>query len=181
MNFQWDYLLLEAGFLAILLPTGSPIAVWLFRWLLFRLRFFSGVSKLVSGDPAWAGFTALGSYFETQPLPHVGAWYAHHLPDWLLRLGTGATLFVVDRQAEGVEHVRDFGTMAEPLLAHREAELRFTGSHVLIVRAHTLYPAAPVHIARLLFHDPETLAAVRCLDPGLLEGSQQPRDPFASI
>ncbi len=93
-NFQWDYLLLEAGFLAILLPTGSPIAVWLFRWLLFRLRFLSGAAKLVSGDPSWAGFTALHYYFETQPLPHAGAWYAHQLPDWLLRAGVGWVFFV---------------------------------------------------------------------------------------
>jgi acyl-CoA dehydrogenase len=38
---------------------------------------------------------------------------------------TGATMFVVDRHAPGVTHVRDIGTMSEPLLAHREAEMRF--------------------------------------------------------
>lgn len=37
----------------------------------------------------------------------------------------GASLFVVDRHADGVEHVRDFETMAEPLLVHREAEMKF--------------------------------------------------------
>lgn len=93
-NFQWDYLLLETGFLAIFLPGGSRVVVWLFRWLLFRLRFLSGISKLASGDPTWSGLTALSFYFETQPLPHVGAWYAHQFPEWLLRLGTGATLVV---------------------------------------------------------------------------------------
>ncbi|MEJ2577067.1 MAG: lipase maturation factor family protein [Gammaproteobacteria bacterium] len=94
MNFQWDYLLLEAGFLGIFLPGRAMLVIWLFRWLLFRLRLLSGVSKLVSGDAGWSGLTALTTYFETQPLPHVGAWYAHQLPDWLLRFGTGATLFV---------------------------------------------------------------------------------------
>ena len=39
----------------------------------------------------------------------------------------GATMFVVDRHAEGVEHVRDYGTMGEPMLTHREAEFRFHG------------------------------------------------------
>ncbi|TVR04291.1 MAG: acyl-CoA dehydrogenase [Deltaproteobacteria bacterium] len=34
----------------------------------------------------------------------------------------GATLFLVDRQAEGLEHVREVSTMAEPILAHRESE-----------------------------------------------------------
>lgn len=38
-----------------------------------------------------------------------------------------ATMFVVDRHAEGVEHVRDVPTMSPPVLAHREAELRFHG------------------------------------------------------
>jgi acyl-CoA dehydrogenase len=42
----------------------------------------------------------------------------------------GATMFVVDRHAKGVEHVRDVETMAPPLLAHREAELKFHGVRV---------------------------------------------------
>jgi acyl-CoA dehydrogenase len=42
----------------------------------------------------------------------------------------GATMFVVDRHADGVEHVRDIAVMAEPLLAHREAELKFHGVRV---------------------------------------------------
>lgn len=37
----------------------------------------------------------------------------------------GATLFLVEREQEGVELVREIPTLAEPLLAHREAELRF--------------------------------------------------------
>ncbi|MDT8283184.1 MAG: lipase maturation factor family protein, partial [Gammaproteobacteria bacterium] len=47
LMFQWDTLLLEAGFLAIFL-TGRPshLLLFLFHWLLFRLRFMSGVSKL---------------------------------------------------------------------------------------------------------------------------------------
>jgi predicted DCC family thiol-disulfide oxidoreductase YuxK len=93
-NFQWDYLLLEAGFLAIFLPYGSPFILFLLHWALFRLRFLSGLSKLASGDETWRHFTALKYYFETQPLPHVGAWYANQLPDWLLRAGVGWTFFV---------------------------------------------------------------------------------------
>ncbi len=93
-NFQWDTLLLESGFLAIFLVGGpNRLLVLLFEWLLFRLRFMSGFFKLYSGDPSWAGLTTLKYYFETQPLPHTGAWYAHHLPDWLLTAGTGLTLF----------------------------------------------------------------------------------------
>jgi acyl-CoA dehydrogenase len=36
-----------------------------------------------------------------------------------------ATLFVVDRHAPGVTHLRDIPTMGPGLLAHREAEMRF--------------------------------------------------------
>ena len=90
MNFQWDYLLLESGFIAIFLGRGERVAVWLMRWLLFRLRFLSGASKLLSGDATWADLTALNYFFEVQPLPHWGGWYAHQLPDWMLRFGTGS-------------------------------------------------------------------------------------------
>jgi acyl-CoA dehydrogenase len=41
-----------------------------------------------------------------------------------------ATMFLVDRHAPGVEHVRDIPTMAPPVLAHREAEIRFRGVRV---------------------------------------------------
>ena len=94
-NFQWDYLLLETGFLSIFLTRGpTALLIFLFHWLLFRLRFLSGLSKLLSGDPSWAGLTTLNHYFETQPLPHIGAWYAHQLPTPVLQFGTGLTLFV---------------------------------------------------------------------------------------
>ena len=94
LHFQWDGLLLEAGFLAIFLGSRSSVIIWLFRWLLFKLRFMSGLSKLTSGDPAWSGLTALNTYFEVQPLPNPLAWYMHQLPDWLLRSGTAATLII---------------------------------------------------------------------------------------
>jgi lipase maturation factor 1 len=94
MTFQWDTLLLESGFLAIFLADApTQLIVLLFEWLLFRLRFLSGYFKLASGDPSWRDFSALNYYFETQPLPHIGSWYAHQLPAWLLRTGVGFTLF----------------------------------------------------------------------------------------
>jgi len=94
MSFQWDTLLLEAGFLAIFLPGGSRIIVWLFRWLVFRYLFLAGVVKLLSGDPTWHTLTALEYHFWTQPLPTPLAWYASQLPPWLLIGGTAATLVI---------------------------------------------------------------------------------------
>lgn len=94
LSFQWDTLLLEAGFLAIFLVSGPTFwLILLYEWLLFRFRFMSGLSKLFSGDPSWSGFSALQQYFETQPLPHIGAWYAHQLPTWLHQFGVGFTFF----------------------------------------------------------------------------------------
>ncbi|HWP94943.1 MAG TPA: lipase maturation factor family protein [Gammaproteobacteria bacterium] len=94
MSFQWDALLLECGFLAILLPSGSRLVPWLYRWLVFRFMFLSGAVKLLSNDPSWADWTALYYHFQTQPLPNVLAWYAHHLPGWVHRAGVGATFFI---------------------------------------------------------------------------------------
>lgn len=94
LHFQWDGLLLEAGFLAIFLTPQSRLVILLFRWLLFKLRFMSGLAKLTYNDPAWSGLTALDTYFEVQPLPNPLSWYAHQLPEWLLRAGTAGTLVV---------------------------------------------------------------------------------------
>lgn len=68
-----DSLLLEAGFLAVLvaplrlLRRGSPawrphdsVTFWAVRWLLFRLMFASGVVKLTSRCPTWWGLTGMG-------------------------------------------------------------------------------------------------------------------------
>jgi predicted DCC family thiol-disulfide oxidoreductase YuxK len=93
MGYQWDALLLEAGFLAILLGS-SPVVAWLYRWLLFRLMFLSGVVKLGSGDPSWRHFTALPVHYETQPLPTPLAWYMYQLPEWFQRSSVGVVFFV---------------------------------------------------------------------------------------
>src|SRR5581483_3080688 len=99
LSFQWDALLLEAGLLACFYApvrwwpgraqsAPSPLARWLVLWLLFRLMFLSGATKLLSGDPTWRHLTALDYHFETQPLPPWTAWYAHHLPGGVHRAAT---------------------------------------------------------------------------------------------
>jgi hypothetical protein len=94
LSFQWDILLSEAGFLAVFADT-SPIRVFLFRWLLFRLTFFSGAVKLLSQDPAWRNLTALSYHYETQPLPTPLAWYMHQLPAIFQKAST-AFVFAVE-------------------------------------------------------------------------------------
>src|SRR5262245_573910 len=107
LNFQWDALLLEAGFLALLLaPTGlwRPItrapdpprwALILVRWLLFRLMFSSGVVKLASGDATWWELRALDIHYFTQPLPTWTAWWAHQLPHAAQAVSV-AIMFVIE-------------------------------------------------------------------------------------
>ena len=90
--FQWDALLLEAGFLAIF--SGIPWLVWVYRFLVFRLLFESGMVKLLSGDPNWENLHALRYHFMSQPLPNPVAWYVHHFQPWLLDSLTGWTLLI---------------------------------------------------------------------------------------
>ena len=106
LSFQWDNLLLEMGLLAIFLdaprlrtglvsPRPSPVAYWLLRWLLFRLMFASGVVKLASRDETWWDWTALDFHYETQPLPHWIAWYAHQLPE-VVQKASVAVMFAIE-------------------------------------------------------------------------------------
>ncbi len=91
LEFQWDMLLLETGFLAIFLappvfgrwrgnPSPTRAIRLLLGWLLVRLMLSSGIVKLSSGDPTWRSLTALRYHYFTQPLPPWTAWFASHLP-----------------------------------------------------------------------------------------------------
>jgi len=94
-GFQWDLLLLEVGFLALLLPgRAGALPIFLFRLLAAKFMFMAGFAKLQSGDPTWRALTALEHHFETQPLPTVAAWYAHQLPELVLKAGAAGTLLV---------------------------------------------------------------------------------------
>src|SRR5207237_4478175 len=109
-NFQWDVLLLEAGFLSIFLApwrlwprdllwrpgpaipttattsaTASPVSragLFLLKFLLFKLMLMSGVVKLTSGDDCWWNLTALDYHYWSQPLPTVFGWWADKSPEW---------------------------------------------------------------------------------------------------
>jgi predicted DCC family thiol-disulfide oxidoreductase YuxK len=108
LSFQWDILLVETGFIALLLapwahlrprwpadePSPATAVIWLLRLLLFKLMFSAGVTKLTWGDPAWRDLTALTYHYWTQPIPTPLAWYASRLPLALQKLSCGVMFLV---------------------------------------------------------------------------------------
>ncbi len=95
-SFGWESLLLETGFLAIFLGndrTAPPVlAMWLARFLLFRLEFGAGLIKL-RGDRCWRDLTCLYYHHETQPMPGPLSWFFHHLPRPLHRVEVAGNHF----------------------------------------------------------------------------------------
>ncbi|MFC7466802.1 lipase maturation factor family protein [Actinomadura keratinilytica] len=82
-GFGWELLILEAGFLAVLLGNdrvAPPLPVLLLlRWALFRLEFGAGLIKW-RGDRCWRELTCLYHHHETQPMPGPLSRLFHLLP-----------------------------------------------------------------------------------------------------
>lgn len=96
LGFQWDNLLIECGLLAALLPRDRP-ARWahvLFRVLLFKLYWESGLAKWQSPLGDWQDGSAMTFYYETAPLPTRLAHAAHALPDAWHQIESWLTLAV---------------------------------------------------------------------------------------
>lgn len=115
LSFQWDILLLEAGFLAIFFAPVrwrmggdgdapvSRIGQFLLKLLLFKLMVMSGVVKLTSGDDSWgwldhsfqwSALTALDYHYWSQPIPTIFAWWADKSPEWFKHFSVAFCLFV---------------------------------------------------------------------------------------
>ncbi len=113
LSFQWDILLIETGFLSVFLapwrlwwtkandPPVSRAAMFLLKFLLFKLMLMSGVVKLTSyqlvSDPTedtWWNLTALDYHYWSQPLPTVFAWFADKSPEWFKHFSVAFCLFV---------------------------------------------------------------------------------------
>ena len=106
LSFQWDILLLEAGFLSIFLapwqlwpkpgrePPVSRAGFFLLKLLLFKLMVMSGVVKLTSVDDCWWSLAALDYHYWSQPLPTVFAWWADQNPEWFKHFSVAFCLIV---------------------------------------------------------------------------------------
>ena len=80
LHYQWDVLLLEAGFAAFFVSLASPPPLFIVFWLwilTFRFILASGLVKLLSRCPEWKALRAMRHHFETQPLPNLGGFFAY--------------------------------------------------------------------------------------------------------
>ena len=153
LSFQWDVLLLEAGFLAIFVD-DSPARLWLFRWLIFRLMIFSGAGKLLSGDPSWRHLTAMTYHYHTQPLPTPLAWLMDKLP---LNMQKASTLFVF--VAELVVPPLFF---APRLLRHVGAWLTIALQLLILATGnYTFFNFVTIALCLFLFIEPRWIARTR--------------------
>ncbi len=181
LSYQWDNLLLEAGFLAIFLAplqlwprlarVGPPsrLVLWLLRWLLFKLMFQSGLVKLISGDPTWRNLTALTYHYETQPLPTWIGWYAYQLPVWVQKVCTGAMF--------GIELLVPFLIFA-PRRPRQLAGLVMAAFQVLILLTgnYCFFNLLTIALCLILFDD----AALRPLLPRRLRNALGPAEAWAT-
>ncbi|CAF1004684.1 unnamed protein product, partial [Didymodactylos carnosus] len=118
--FQWDTLLLEAGFLTCIVAPlriiylskrkqlienndndfyHDRIVLWLIRWLAFRLLFASGIVKLSGYDRTWWNLTAMFYHYQSQCLPTPLSYYAHHISQWLHSLSTAFVYMIMSGTA----------------------------------------------------------------------------------
>src|SRR5262245_21210520 len=105
LTFPWDCLLLEAGFIAIFLPSVNalpelsatamplPAVSWAYRWLIFRLILGFGKFKFLGTNVKELGY--LKPFLAAMPIPNYLSWRARHLPGWFHKLGLGA-LFIIE-------------------------------------------------------------------------------------
>jgi lipase maturation factor 1 len=153
LSFQWDILLLETGFLAILFapwelwprksrstipPPPSRLGLFLLKLLLFKLMFMSGVVKLTSGDNAWGwidhsfhwdALTALDYHYWTQPLPTVFAWFADKHPEWFKKFSVAFCLVVEIIVPFFIWAPRRLRVIAAGLLIFLQIAIAITGNY----------------------------------------------------
>ncbi len=105
LTYPWDCLLLEAGFIALFLPsvnalpdisataTPLPAVAWAYRWLLFRLILGFGKIKFIGTNSKELGY--LKPFLIGMPIPNRLSWYGYRLPGWFHKTGL-VMLFIVE-------------------------------------------------------------------------------------
>lgn len=106
VSYQWDYLLLEAGFIGIFLApltksqlsevtSSEETSYYLMRFLMFKYVFGTGVNKLLSGCEQWATLNALNNFFQNTPLPHSFSYIFHNYSDFIKKTLLGL-IYVIE-------------------------------------------------------------------------------------
>lgn len=105
LSYPWECVLLEAGFLALLLPplealpsvamsaAPLPAVAWAYRFLLFRVVFGFGKFKFLSGSRF--DWSYLRGFLIVQPIPSVFGWLGAKLPLAVLKAGL-VLMFLVE-------------------------------------------------------------------------------------
>ncbi|MGH9553536.1 MAG: lipase maturation factor family protein, partial [Terriglobales bacterium] len=179
MSFQWDWLLLETGFLALIFAPWqlleapwprakqpeppSRIAIWLLRLLLFKLMFMSGLCKLQSDDPTWRDLTALNYHYWTQPLPTPLGWLAAQMPEWFEKLSV-VIMFVIEL---GAPFLIFAGRKMRMIAASLICMLQFL---ILLTGNYTFFNWLTISLCILLLDD--AIVAV-CLPKRIFESLKQ--------
>src|SRR5215813_723594 len=151
LNFQWDVLLLETGFLAIFLAPwqlwprelmwrpgsaaqagASPVSragLFLLKFLLFKLMLMSGVVKLTSGDDSWWNLSALDYHYWSQPLPTVFGWWADKSSEWFKHFSVAFCLVVEIIVPFFIWATRRLRLIAAGLLIFLQVAIAITGNY----------------------------------------------------
>ena len=92
IKYEWDNLLLETGFLAIIfaprnyekeiniISLSDNISFYLLRFLLFKVMFCTGINIMLSDCPYWLSFNGFNFYFQSQYLLSNFSFFGHFLP-----------------------------------------------------------------------------------------------------
>ena len=168
-----------------------PVALFLLKFLLFKLMFMSGVVKLTSGDNAWgwadhsfhwSALTALDYHYWTQPLPTVFAWFANKHPEWFKEFSVAFCLVVEIIVPFFIWAPRRLRLSAATLLFALQIAIAVTGNYCffnLLTIALCLLLIDDASLKRAegrARSEPEALQSRRAASPA----SQELRQPYAS-
>ncbi|VDO11911.1 unnamed protein product [Rodentolepis nana] len=92
-EWKWTSLLIESGFLCFLYLfslrrnslSSSIVALWLFKWLLFRESISSGFAALSDSNFPRHDLSAMNTFFLPRISPTYASWYLPLLPNSILR------------------------------------------------------------------------------------------------
>ena len=108
MRYEWDYLLLEVGFVSIafapydyerninIISNIDNLCFYILRFVLYKVMFCIGSNILGSNCSYWLSFNGLNFYFQSQASLTGLSYYMHNIPDGMKKLMSGFVYFVFE-------------------------------------------------------------------------------------